>query len=252
MATWQKLDEELARWQQAGRMATLWWRDDDASILTPQLKQLVEIADAAEIPLHLAVIPARLEADAAQYLRASPNTRILQHGYAHMDHAPKGQGSWELGDHRPLDVVINELRLGHEILADAFGVKFLPVLVPPWTRFSEKLRPYLSEIGFKAYSAEGLRDAGQHLAGLKTIHAHCDPIKWKQNARFKGCDRVEDDIVEHLQMRRTGKCDPSEPTGLCTHHMDHQADLWQFLADFTAHTAAHPAVRWIALEEELA
>ena len=251
MATWQDLNDELDLWLQNGATATLWWRDDDACLFTPRLKQLVGLADTADVPIHLAVIPARLEAKAASFMLASPNTLILQHGYAHIDHAPKGEGSWELGDHRPIETVIGELKDGFEILQSAFGKRFLPVLVPPWTRFSEKLRPHLLEIGIRAYSAEGLRDRHENAKGLRTIHAHCDPIRWKQNKSFKGTERVLDDFVEHLKLRRLQNCDPGEPTGLCTHHMDHSPELWQFLPEFLKKTKSHPAVKWISVQEEL-
>lgn len=251
MSDWQVLINELDQWHDAGKVATLWWRDDDACVLTPQLEQLIAIADNAGVPVHLAVIPARLEEPATEFLLKSPNTRILQHGFAHIDHAPKGEGSWELGDHRPLEAVEKELRQGFRILHAAFGDKFLPVLVPPWTRFSEKLHPILSQVGFKAFSAEGFRDKRKNANGVQTIHAHCDPVKWKQNARFKGVQRVAEDFASHLKKRRLGQCDPTESTGLCTHHMDHSAELWAFLPEFLQVTTSHPAVKWIGLELEL-
>ena len=251
MADWQKLIQELDLWRDAGKVATLWWRDDDACVLVPQLQQLVSIADDADVPVHLAVIPARLEDDATEFLLNSPNTRILQHGFAHIDHAPAGEGSWELGDHRPLETVVKELSEGFEILHRAFGDKFLPVLVPPWTRFSDKLTPFLSQIGLKAYSGEGVRPQKKNSNGIQIIHAHCDPIRWKQNARFKGIERVAGDFADHLKKRRLGQCDPTEPTGLCTHHMDHSPELWAFLPEFLQLTGNHPAVKWIGLESEL-
>jgi len=250
MTHWQPLDEELDKWQDAGEPVTLWWRDDDACILTPQLRKLVAIADENSVPIHLAVIPARLEADTVSFLSSSPNTRILQHGYAHIDHAPKGQGSWELGEHRPIATVVDDLQRGYNILDEAFGKKFLPVLVPPWTRFSEKLRPLLPGIGIKAYSAEGERSTNND-SDVKVIHAHSDPIKWKDNARFKGADRVIDDFVTHLQRRRQGLCDPTEPTGLCTHHMDHSQELWDFLDEFVCHTSQHSGAKWISIDRQL-
>ena len=255
MASWQQLDDELDNWHRAGTPATLWWRDDDACVLTPQLEKLINTADLTGVPLHLAVIPAKLEKPATIRLLSSPNTRILQHGFSHIDYAPAGQGSWELGDHRPLATVLAELRQGYQILNDAFGEKFLPVLVPPWTRCSDKVRSSLSDQGFKGFSAEGERDPASNDSNVKVIHAHSDPIKWKENARFKGADRVLDDFINHLQKRRQGhgqgQCDPGEPTGLCTHHMDHSPELWQFLDQFLGHTKDHAGARWIFLDDEL-
>jgi hypothetical protein len=43
-----------------------------------------------------------------------------------------------------------------------------------------------------------------------------------------------------------------EPLGLLTHHLDHDAGLWAFLGDFFRATAAHPAARWIKVEEAFA
>ena len=39
---WQDLRDELDRWAEAGRTATLWWRDDDAVMPGPLLDRLAE------------------------------------------------------------------------------------------------------------------------------------------------------------------------------------------------------------------
>jgi hypothetical protein len=66
-----------------------------------------------DVPLHLADNSARDLSDAlVTALQGLAVVRILQHGYAHVDHAPEGAGSWELGDHRPQDAVLEELALG--------------------------------------------------------------------------------------------------------------------------------------------
>ena len=36
---WLGVESELGHWQRAGRVATLWWRDDDAAAPTPALLQ---------------------------------------------------------------------------------------------------------------------------------------------------------------------------------------------------------------------
>ncbi len=55
-ADWADLVAELDRWGEAGRIATLWWRDDDAVAATPELATLLRIAGGT--PVALAVIPA--------------------------------------------------------------------------------------------------------------------------------------------------------------------------------------------------
>ena len=42
------------------------------------------------------------------------------------------KGAWELGLHRPIDVVLGELEAGREIMQAAFGAQFLPPRLAPW------------------------------------------------------------------------------------------------------------------------
>lgn len=251
MASWSDLEDELDRWADAGLSATFWWRDDDAAELTPEIERLLALAAALHVPLHLATIPFDLSDALVAALQASTEVRILQHGYAHVDHAPKGEGSWELGAHRPQGEVLDELALGHARLDKAFGHRFLPVLVPPWTRIDPSLIGRLPGIGFAALSMEGARPARFAAPGVVALNAHCDPIKWKGGARFAGTERALHDIVGHLSARRRGSADIAEPTGLCTHHLAHDSEVWEFVEALIGCTLAHPCVRWIGLEAEL-
>jgi hypothetical protein len=157
MASWSDLERELDGWTDASLTATLWWRDDDAAALNPDIERLVALANAHRVPLHLAAIPLDLSDDLVAALQGSAVVRVLQHGYAHVDHAPKGAGSWELGDHRPRDAVLEDLALGVDRLGTAFGERFLPVLVPPWTRIDPALVAHLPDVGLAALSMEGTR-----------------------------------------------------------------------------------------------
>lgn len=251
MASWDDLRDELDRWSEAGRVATLWWRDDDAADRTPAVERLIGLAESAGIRIHLAVIPAPLTDRLTGYVLASPWPRVLQHGYAHINYAPKGTGNWELGDHRPKSVVLDELEAGRVRLEEHFGERFLPVLVPPWTRIAESLVPDLTGVGFVALSMEGARPTAHAAPGLLTLNAHCDPIKWKGGPRFTGTERALDEIVRHLSGRREGSADLTEPTGLCTHHLAHDAATWGFVEEFVHQTVSHPGARWIGLESGL-
>lgn len=251
MASWSDLERELDGWADAGLTATLWWRDDDAAALNPDIERLVALADAHRVPLHLAVIPRDLSDELVAALENSAVVRVLQHGYAHLDHAPKGAGSWELGDHRPQSLVLDELTLGFAQLRTAFGVRFLPVLVPPWTRIHASLVARLPEVGLMALSMEGARATRFAARSVVTLNAHCDPIKWKGGARFTGTERALDEIVRHIAARRQGQADVIEPTGLCTHHLAHDDETWDFVNALITRTLGHKAVRWIGIEAEL-
>jgi hypothetical protein len=246
---WSDLVAELDRWAAAGQVATFWWRDDDAAAMTPALARLLALARRHHASVHLAAIPARLAPDFGASLEGEPHVRVLQHGYAHVDHAPPGTGSWELGDHRPRQVVLAELVEGRRILKAAVGERFLPVLVPPWTRIAASLVPHIGEAGLVALSLEGQRQGRFAAPGIAIYNAHCDPIKWKGGAHFTGTARALDEILKHLAGRRTGEADADEPTGLCTHHLDHDAATWEFVERLLAAVAAHKAARWIDLAE---
>ena len=102
MTGWSDLRDELAAWQNLGRTATLWWRDDDAVAPTPALERLLELADKHGVPLALAVVSAQAtEALATRLDGCGDHVCVLQHGFAHANHAPEGEKSMELGAHRP-------------------------------------------------------------------------------------------------------------------------------------------------------
>src|SRR5215467_3832339 len=90
-AGWPDLVDELDLWEETGRVATFWWRDDDAEAPSQALERLTSIA--GRIPVGLAVIPAAVQSELAEWLsdraRSAPAARIdvLQHGWAHSNHS---------------------------------------------------------------------------------------------------------------------------------------------------------------------
>src|SRR5690606_39595463 len=52
---WTALEAELDLWAEAGRVASFWWRDDDATDVTPPLERLLRLKDSTRTPLTLAV-----------------------------------------------------------------------------------------------------------------------------------------------------------------------------------------------------
>lgn len=241
---WEALGRELDLWAEAGRRATLWWRDDDAAGLTPALEWLLGLQAEHAVPLALAVIPDRLAPELILRLAGCEGVVVLQHGYRHRNHAGKGEGAWEFGDHRPLEQVAADLVAGQRQLAEAFGPRFLPVLAPPWNRISERVAQRLPALGFIGLSTFRARARAAPAPGLVQVNAHCDPITWKQGARFAGTGPALDDLTLHLRARRMGTADPDEPTGLVTHHLALDAPAWAFVAELLRRTRAHPHAAW--------
>src|SRR5260370_11090365 len=87
MSMWQALDDEVARWRDAGRDVEMWWRDDDAADASAALDRLLALQRETAVPLALAVVPAHATSMLAERLAAAPAVDVLQHRHAHADHA---------------------------------------------------------------------------------------------------------------------------------------------------------------------
>lgn len=259
MANWQDLASELERWALAGRRATFWWRDDDAVEPNAALTRLLALARARDLPLALAVIPARLSQRLVPALAGSGATvTLLQHGYAHRNHAPQGEKKQELGDHRPLTRVLHELARGAAMLdaglgsdpsAEGGGPERAAVLVPPWNRFAAGLLPALPGLGFDGLSGFGPRAAEATPKGLRLCHCHVDILRWKDPRGFRGEAETLAQLIAHLGARRRGEADGEEATGLMTHHLAHDGPAWAFLERLLDTLTAHPAVDFLSVSE---
>src|SRR5690348_451640 len=148
-ADWPDLIAELDRWDAAGRVASLWWRDDDAATATPELAKLRSLARGT--PLALAVIPALATADLAEALRDAQSIRVLQHGWRHENRATAGK-KCEYPAGLPASIVAAEVGAGRKRLAALFGERAMPVFVPPWNRIAPELLPVLAAAGMAALS----------------------------------------------------------------------------------------------------
>jgi hypothetical protein len=245
---WDALARELDAWGAAGRIATLWWRDDDATRPTPELGRLLDIAGRHGVPLALAVIPAPAVPDLAQRLTGG-TASVLQHGFAHRSHAGPGEKKAELGTQRPAATVLAELAEGRVRLARLFAgtaVPVLAVLVPPWNRIAGSIVAGLAATGFTGLSTYNARAARLAAPGLLQINTHADIVDWHGSRGFAGEAEALRLIVGHLAARRLGAADGDEPTGLITHHLVHDAACWNFCDLLAARVAAHPAARWLA------
>ncbi len=226
MTSWQALSDEAARWRDAGRTADLWWRDDDAADVDPALDRLLVLQRDTSAPLALAVVPARATAALAQRLAGEPGIDVLQHGYAHLNHATPPDKKIELGLQRPAMIVLGELGTGWMALERLFAAQALPVMVPPWNRIADILVPTLPEIGYRGLSTFGPRKRAQPVRGFLQVNTHIDLIDWKGGGGFVGEDAALAALVEALGRSRRGD---GEPIGLLSHHLAMDGRAWDFL-----------------------
>ncbi|TFF25533.1 hypothetical protein E3C22_09310 [Jiella endophytica] len=256
MQSFDQLDDELDQWAAAGRSVSVWWRDDDAAAATPQLTRLVGAARRHRLPLAIAAVPATMQPDLVAALSA-PGISVLQHGYAHKNHAAAGKRAVECGGERPTQEVLAELGEGMRILMREFGASFLPILVPPWNRIDPAVAAALPQQGYFGLSSFGPRYyQGQGGGGstedaalvlpprFAAINAHLDLLSWKGGATFAGAEKLIALFAERLADRRLGRTDPDEPFGILTHHLDHDEATWSFLERLLGRVGSHPAIRF--------
>src|SRR5436190_2689932 len=173
MVKWPDLMAEFDRWEEAGKVATLWWRDDDAVAPTIRLDRL--LSTASGVPVSLAVIPADAEHELAQwlahYLRSAPDASVavLQHGWRHLNHSGVRKKS-EFPAERPTSEMASELAAGRERLSDLFGTRAQPVLVPPWNRFDDSLLGLLARCGLTGISRARARSASSRALGITEMN----------------------------------------------------------------------------------
>jgi len=245
MTGWRAIGEELARWREAGREPVLWWRDDDAADATPALDRLLDLHRAVKVPLALAIVPASATPALAHRLAQAsglaqaPGVDLLQHGYAHTNHAPAPDKKMELGLHRPAMFVLGELGTGRMALERLFGNRVLPVLVPPWNRIAPALVPTLPEVGYRGLSTFGVRRRAYPVSGLLQVNTHVDLIDW-QSRRFVGEDTALAMLEQALVASRSGT---DEPIGILSHHLAMDEGAWDFLNSLWVRISSMPGLK---------
>lgn len=189
-----------------------WWRDDDAGRDDRRLLPLLELAERRAAPVALAVVPDWLADACREQILASGSVTVLQHGISHADHAVPSFKKIELGGDAARDQLLADLRHGREHLAEAFGSRFAPALVPPWNRIAADLTAFLPGAGFTGISMFGPRRTADAAPGLRRVNTHLDLVVWREGGRQ--LDLVA--AVERLTMLVVAHGD--EPIGILSHH----------------------------------
>jgi hypothetical protein len=253
LAEWPDLVVELDRWEEAGHVAPLWWRDDDAVAPSAQLDRLLALA--GETPLALAVIPADVQRGLADSLAFSPRITVLHHGWCHanraVDYPGAGKKSEYPAERHPVDIA-DELDEGRKRLVSLFGPRALPVFVPPWNRFADRFAPLLLEAGLTCLSRMAPRRSPPLPAGMVELDVHIDVVDWRGTRGFVGAGAALGRLLAELRARRFGAVDPASAVGILTHHLVMDAATEDFMAELAALVDSHSAVRWADVRDLLA
>jgi hypothetical protein len=250
-ARWSDLAHELDRWAQEGRIATLWWRDDDAAAPSRHLDELLTLA--GKVSVALAVIPGLAGRALAARLSgpAGSPACVLQHGWHHLDHSSGGKKG-EFPASRSPEEIADDLAKGRARLSALFGARALAVLAPPWNRFADALLPLLAAGGIRAISRINPRRAAWPAPGVFAANVHVDLVAWHGDRGFVGEAAALGGLAGHLRSRRRGEADRDEPTGILTHHLVQGEPTNAFLVRLLELTLDHPAARWLDAGEVFA
>ncbi len=244
MARFEDLTRELDIWKEQGEIATFWWRDDDLTEPTSALDRLLSLRNRFDIPLALAVIPEQANPALLDDLQ---DCTILQHGFQHLNFAPEGDKKSEFPDSRDLEEMTRSIEIGKGILTDIFKDQFYPVFVPPWNRIGSASLAVLAQLGYLGISRYQPRAQIYPEPGLMEINTHIDVINWRANQTPVADDVLIDLALNHLQARRKNSILRHEPTGLLTHHLAHDEEIWASIFRILSFLSEHESVRWIPL-----
>ena len=245
MSAWQALDAELALWRSASRRATFWCRDDDAFRDSPPLLRLLEIAERTALPVALATIPAALERSLVGAVAGSQFAIVVQHGYAHRNHAPPEERKMELGLHRDAEQTIAD-----SLAAPMFCAALSVSASPPC---SSRLGTALPRRSSPGCPRSGPRPVDVRCAQSRARRAGTRAM---QCARRSHRLATRSRLHRHRQgdrahggapaARREAGVDAQEPTGILAHHLAFDVPAWPFLDELLARTRAHGAATWVA------
>ncbi len=240
MNHWQRVDEELEKWDEHLLPARLWLRDDDAVDTTGPLKQLVQLIGQFDVPVALAVIPHFASRALAERVAATPHVCVALHGHAHTNHAPPGQKKCELGLHRDMQVVLDELTNGRAKLEQMFGERFINLLVPPWNRIDPQLVGKLASTGLAGFSTYGW-DCFPEISGVTQLNTHVDIIDWRGTRGGRPASDLVDELAIALATaRKLG----GDPVGILSHHLIHDEAAWEFLRQLFHFSHQHRRIEW--------
>ena len=232
----EKLNAALDECSRRGIKADLWLRDDDAIEPTPALDMLLDLCGSFSVPVTLAVIPEMTTDKLATHLDASDIADVVVHGWSHVNYAGAKEKKQELGSHRDLAIVLDELQSGLDKLQDLHGRRLVPMLVPPWNRIDAGIVTSLADIGYRALSVFG----PEKNTVPPCLNTHVDVIDWHGS---RG-GRDDDILFSETAARILRTVEEGGTTGILTHHLVHDDTVWRFLRHLFEVTTGHPAARW--------
>jgi hypothetical protein len=120
----------------------------------------------------------------------------------------------------------------------------LPVLVPPFNRLSRHLGGAVMRAGYRFISSQG-DFAGLPLASRNT---HLDVIDWQKNVVAEPGYLVRMALAA-IKLRRYGLISAGLPVGMVTHHLAHDAAVWNRVEELLGRVRRHSAIEAPEIEQ---
>jgi len=239
---WGPLRHALAACRSEGIDVPFWWRDDDATHVTPALQKLAQLAERVVLPVHLAIIPAHASPDLPAACAEMLTIPVI-HGWSHTDHSGPDEKKNEFLTPRATATEDSAEALSR--MRKLFTTDLRRMFVPPWNRISAEVVSVLSRQGYQAISTFGPRPASHAAPGLRQVNTHLDPIWWRGTRDLIDPDQLIGKASAHVTARIQGEEDQSEPFGILTHHLVHTPAIWSFVEEFVHEMLAGGATPWV-------
>ena len=202
----------------------IWWRDDDSYELSKEFEKLLKFKEKMNIDVYLSVIPARITNSFINSIKNMKDVYVLPHGYMHTNHSKNGKKLNEFPKSRNKTEIMIDIRKSIEKLERCFPKKYVPVFVPPWEHFSEKVIPILLKYNIKALSLSGKKNAGKYLKSLNcdiNFHEYQNFKDGNYKASSKSLITLCNEIIDASKEKNKNQF-----IGFMTHHKDMTDEDW--------------------------
>lgn len=231
----------------ASQSVVCFFRDDDVAWRADRLGELLDLFDALALPLDLAVIPADLDAPAAQELRDRTRTArgrlgIHQHGYRHANHEPSGARKCEFGHSRAREAQLRDIAAGRDLLGAMLGDVAEPIFTPPWNRCTAATGSCLVELGFEILSRE-VKAERLGAPGLREVPVSVDWLKRRNGAR------LPHGAIAELA---AGAVEREGPVGVMLHHAEMDGAELEAAGELLQVLAAHERTTCVRMRDAAA
>ncbi len=203
----------------------IWWRDDDSFDLNDKFLNLLQFKKNNEmLNVYLSVIPGKLKKSFIKKINMLDNIYVLPHGYLHKNYSESDTYLNEYPDKRDTVEISKELYNALKIIKASFPKIFLPIFVPPWEHFSDKIIPILKNNKINHVSLSGDKNAGGKLKCVNcdiNFHSYINFKEGHYKVIHKSLVTLCNEIIETIKTSKNNNL-----IGFMTHHMDMNDDDW--------------------------